>query len=937
MPAARAMPEMSRWNLVLARWLGWVSAGLGGIILFGWLADVPILKSLQPHEVEAKVNTAVCFVLLGVALGLTVGAAHRGSRWRSGLVGIFAGLTALTGLLTLAEYLFHWNPGLDELLLSDSADAAYTVFPGRMAVPTAFNFLLLGTAILLLYFRRARASVVALVLPASALAGMAFIGQLYGLPNLLSFGPFTPIAAPTGMIFLILSLGALMGVDNRTVTRWSRSARLIGFVLALLMLLLMAGAVWHNTRALIGNSRQVTHTYAVLEKLADTLSAMQDVETGTRGYLLTGDRSFLEPALAAFARTDGIGADLRRLTADNPAQQRRFSELEPLLDGRIALSRHQAAMREQGGAGAAGSAADIREGKRQMDGIRRVVATMQAEEQRLLQERQAHLEVATNRTLLTLGLGLTACLGLLLTIFSRLNREIVRRAQSEAALRRSEESLAVTLHSIGDGVLATDTAGAITLMNRVAEELTGWTLAEAAGRPVAEVFQIINEETRASAPIPVDDVLATGEIKGLANHTALVARDGRERPIADSAAPIRDADGRLLGVVLVFRDVTAEQAARHALRASEVRYRTLFDSIDEGFCIIEVMFDEQDRPVDYRFLEINPSFEKQTGLQNALGKTMRELSPGHEAHWFETYGRIARTGEAARFHNRAEQLHRTFDVYAFRLGEPKNRQVAILFNDITRSKEAEAVLTLRTAQLETANRELESFSYSVSHDLRAPLRHVQGYVEMLTRESKAQLSEKATRYLLTISAAAREMGELIDDLLAFSRMGRSEMREATVDLATLAAEARAGLGATVADRNICWKTGPLPAVRGDAAMIRQVLVNLLGNAVKYTRPCPRAEIELGSAGEEEGRTVLFVRDNGAGFDMNYADKLFGVFQRLHRADEFEGTGIGLASVRRIITRHGGRTWAEGRVNAGATFYFTLAPATAERPPTPDES
>jgi PAS domain S-box-containing protein len=282
--------------------------------------------------------------------------------------------------------------------------------------------------------------------------------------------------------------------------------------------------------------------------------------------------------------------------------------------------------------------------------------------------------------------------GLLLVAALVSGRLFYSRRQAQEAVRRSEENLTVTLHSIGDAVLATDTDGRVTRMNPVAEKLTGWTQTEAAGRPVAEVFHIINEETRAPAVIPVEKVLATGEIQGLANHTIIIARDGTERPIADSAAPVRDAAGRILGVVLVFRDVTEERAAQHTLRASEARYRTLFDSIEEGYCIIEMIFDQENEPVDFRFLEISPSFEKQTGLREAKGRRMRELAPQHEAHWFEAFGRVAATGEPTRFQNRAEQLQRTFDVYAFRFADPQNRQVAILFNDITARQQAEEKL-----------------------------------------------------------------------------------------------------------------------------------------------------------------------------------------------------------------------------------------------------
>ncbi len=234
----------------------------------------------------------------------------------------------------------------------------------------------------------------------------------------------------------------------------------------------------------------------------------------------------------------------------------------------------------------------------------------------------------------------------------------------------------------------------------------------------------------------------------------------------------------------------------------------------------------------------------------------------------------------------------------------------------------------RTAQLEQANKELESFSYSVSHDLRAPLRHIEGYVEMLREVAGDGLSAQGQRYLSTISAASVQMGQLIDDLLAFSRMSRAGMAERPVPLDRLLQDTIESLEMAISGRNIVWQLAPLPAVMGDPSMIRQVLANLVGNAVKYSRMRDPARIEVGCAGKEDGRVIVFVRDNGTGFDMEYADKLFGVFQRLHTAEEFEGTGIGLATVQRIVARHGGRVWAEAAPNLGATFYFSLSPASA---------
>jgi light-regulated signal transduction histidine kinase (bacteriophytochrome) len=238
---------------------------------------------------------------------------------------------------------------------------------------------------------------------------------------------------------------------------------------------------------------------------------------------------------------------------------------------------------------------------------------------------------------------------------------------------------------------------------------------------------------------------------------------------------------------------------------------------------------------------------------------------------------------------------------------------------------------LQTAnrQLETANRELESFSYSVSHDLRAPLRHIDGFVKLLAVQAKQKLDEKGWRYLDIIADSARRMGALIDDLLIFSRMGRSEMHRSTVAMDSLVHEARDTVKSESEKRRINWNIGPLPEVRADAAMLRQVWINLIANAVKYTRPRDPAEIEIGCDGSGAGELIFFVRDNGVGFDMQYVGKLFGVFQRLHRADEFEGTGIGLANVSRIINRHGGRAWADGKIDGGATFFFSLPKTTTE--------
>ena len=252
-------------------------------------------------------------------------------------------------------------------------------------------------------------------------------------------------------------------------------------------------------------------------------------------------------------------------------------------------------------------------------------------------------------------------------------------------------------------------------------------------------------------------------------------------------------------------------------------------------------------------------------------------------------------------------------------------------NDITVRKRRELEiqslnqeLAKRSTELEAINKELEAFAYSVSHDLRAPLRHMAGFAELLRNSAAASLNEKSRRYLTVILEAANRMGTLIDDLLAFSRISRAEAHYSTVSLKQVVQDAIAEVRQDANERKIVWKIDSLPEWYGDRSMLRQAMVNLISNAVKFTRARSQAEIEIGCTDHQNDHVVLFVRDNGVGFDMKYSNKLFGVFQRLHPQEAFEGTGIGLATVQRIVQRHGGRVWAEGKVEGGATFYFSLS-------------
>jgi len=373
--------------------------------------------------------------------------------------------------------------------------------------------------------------------------------------------------------------------------------------------------------------------------------------------------------------------------------------------------------------------------------------------------------------------------------------------------------------------------------------------------------------------------------------------------------------------IMTIRLRSAHSEAEAALQESEERYRSLFENMTEGFALHEIICDEGGAPCDYRFLDINPMFEKLTGFnrKDVIGRTVTEILPGEDPQWIERYGEVALTGKPIHFDNYSRGLGRHFEVTAYR---PAPLSFAVIFRDITKRKQMEVALSERTVQLENANKELESFSYSVSHDLRAPLRAIDGYSRMILRRQGEKFDSETLRQFNLIRENARTMGQLIDDLLSFSRLNRKEIINGSLDMESMVRSAWSDMTEINPDRDMRLVLNELPRGVGDQVLIKQVILNLLSNAIKFSRVRESAVVEVGAYPEEE-RNVYFIRDNGVGFDMQYYDKLFGVFQRLHSTEEFEGTGVGLAIVERIIHRHGGTVWAEGKVGEGATFYFTL--------------
>ena len=512
--------------------------------------------------------------------------------------------------------------------------------------------------------------------------------------------------------------------------------------------------------------------------------------------------------------------------------------------------------------------------------------------------------------------------------------EEVRRLEAEQALHASEERLRLTIVAAEVGIWEHDLAADHFLMDPRAQQLYALPPVtrtdeflrrihpDDLGRLQGEITAALDPARRAAVSTEYRVVHPDGTVRWLRVQ-------GRVEFTADGADahPVRG-----LGTV---QDVTAHREAEIALRQSDRRYRTLFDSIDEGFCVVEVIFDSQQQPVDYRFVEANPAFVKHTGLpQDAVGRTAREMLPTLEEHWFRIYGRVALTGQPSRFESGSEAMGRWFDVFAFRVDEPEQRRVAILFTDVTeyRRAELEREALLRDAQAaraeaEAANRAKADFLASMSHELRTPLNAIGGYVELLDLGIHGPLDESQRGALARITANQRHLLALINDILSFARL---EAGSIEFDVQALSAqEVLASVESLVAPqaeaRGVAYTSEPCdPSLRflGDAERVRQVLLNLVGNAIKFTRA--GGWVVLSCAADDDW-VELRVRDNGAGIPPEEQERIFDPFQQVGRrlSQPQEGVGLGLAISRDLARGMAGDVTVQSTPGEGSVFTLRL--------------
>lgn len=589
----------------------------------------------------------------------------------------------------------------------------------------------------------------------------------------------------------------------------------LSLLIATLLVLLTAIFTYRAWAAFERNIQEAQTTRRFVDGTTALLSSLKDAETGQRGYLLTGNDRYLEPYRQSITRVPATLDALAHMAASRPHsyQLRRIDRLRPLVQGKMDELAQAIDLRRRHGLDPALALVGSDRGQAAMDQIREICDEIQTASDALLMRQREEVRASAYQAGIVGTFGSVAVFVLLVLATITIRRGTSQRQRliedlrkREAEAKEARDLLQTTISSIGDGVVTTDTTGKVVSLNPVAQSLTGWTEEQAAGKPLEEIFKIGSEETGAAADSPVVKALREGSIAGLPNQARLTAKDGRHIPIEDSAAPIRDANGSIAGVVLVFRDITERREAERM------------------------------------------------------------------------------------------------------------------------EKKAAADLARHSELLELTNAELKNFAYAASHDLREPLRTITAYTQLVQLRSESQLDKKSAECLQFIVAAADRMGVLIDALLEYSKAGEITNRPlSALHMEDVLAGALGNLNGSIEENRAVITHDPLPPIMGDKTHLEQLFQNLVGNALKYRREdVPRIHV----AARDLGREWLFsVSDNGQGIPPQYQAQIFELFKRLH-GQQYPGSGIGLATCKRLVERYGGRIWVESIVGRGSTFFFTL-PAGAD--------
>jgi PAS domain S-box-containing protein len=693
-------------------------------------------------------------------------------------------------------------------------------------------------------------------------------------------------------------------------------------------LLLFGGSYTYRASVEFGNTVEwIAHTQEVRKMLADVYGALAGAELAQRDFLLTAAR----PRRDDYVRLTKISqvhlAELERLTGADPAQRDNLAAVKSAVALRLEYMASGLEAYEDFGLPAARAVSGEVGPRNNIRAVRLAVEAMDAVEVRELAARQAISAHDRRTTLASLLITLGAASALFIALFRGIHREMLARRDAERAMRASDQYNRSIVDSSPD-CLAILTADA-RLSQMTPRGMRLMDIKDFSSIVDADWFAFWSGEDQTAARSAVAAALegSPGRFRG---HSP--TQDGVPKWWDVIVMPIKGSDGKTERLLSVARDITEIKYAESSLLASN----RFLDSLIDNLPLMVFVKDA----THLRFVRLNRAGETLLGFSRneMIGKSDRDFFPPEEAEHFMARdheaiaaGKMVDIAEES-IHTRLLGTRTLHTMKLPILGADGTPQFLLGISvDITERKRAEQAVRELNRELgdNAANKELESFSYSVSHDLRAPLRAIDGFALMLEEDCHERLDAEGRRYLAVIRENSRRMGALIDDLLAFSRLGRQPVADREVNIDSLVRE----VVAEALDANVIGEpgrpelapqieVGSLPPARGDHGLLRQVWANLISNAIKYSSKTASPRIEI-SGCEHGSENQYSVRDNGVGFNMEYVEKLFGVFQRLHRADEFRGTGVGLAIVHRVVTRHGGRVWAEGKVDHGAVFSFAL--------------
>lgn len=709
----------------------------------------------------------------------------------------------------------------------------------------------------------------------------------------------------------------------------------VGAAIAIILLVVNVQLTFSNTRQLHDHNNWVMHTREVMDGLGNLMSLMKDAETGQRGYLITLDPRYLEPYNAAVVAVNAQVEKLHALTADNERQQVRLPLVRERVANKLRLLAETIAVRRDRGLDAASAVMLQDKGRIEMDALRTLIGIMIDEERELLSQRMEQSQRSYWWAIITgLMSGALALIGVVAFIIL-LQRHTNSRARAAADLFQQRELLRITLASIGDAIITTDTGGRVTYLNAVSESLTGWTNAEAAGQPLEAVFNIVNEETRKTVENPATRALSEGIIVGLANHTVLIAKNGTERPIDDSASPIRDEENNIVGCVLVYRDVTDRRDTEERLRKSEERFDLAVKGSHEGVWDWNIQTGSvyfSDRSLEMLGYAPNEVASAQETWREGIHpddwprvRQSLQLHLKERVPYDVEFRKQAKDGEYRWFRSRGAAVRNAW-------GEPTRMAGSV--SDITDRKILEEQVRQRVEQLAEGDRRKDEFLATLAHELRNPLAPLSNALAILKAAGDNPQTFRQMREIME-----RQLGQmvrLIDDLLDVSRIsrGKIELRLEATDLASVIHQALE-ICKPLSDKAAHRLDIDLPMqpayIRADPVRMAQVFCNLLSNAFKFTPP--RGHIRL-AATIQGNEVVVTIRDSGVGIPPDKLSDIFELFTQLDRTLErsHSGLGIGLTLVQRLVAMHGGMVIAQSDGEGKGSEFIVRLPLDPDQAP-----